>query len=237
MSRLAICLSGQPRNFEISYQSLLDFYFPNYECDVFIHTWKDTNYSSQFCNKVIENTDDLHGRYIKLFKPKKIMIEDQISFDKTGIKDLVWGCKLDSVLSMFYSIQLVNKLKSKYEREHDFIYDFVMRIRTDLKLIRPIKLEDIAPNHIALFNWTQQNTYNERGYSDVFAIGNSNLMDVYSNAFDKILHYLQTDTSWSFPDSKLRNEYLLKRHLDVNCINIQQFHHGDQTDPSFGITR
>lgn len=235
--RLAICLSGQPRSFDVAYQSLKEFYFPKHQCDVFIHTWKDTNYKSQFSDKVVEDSDDLHGNYIKLFKPKKIMIEDQIVFDATGIADPIWGCKLNSVLSMFYSIQLCNKLKCKFEREQNFRYDFVMRLRTDLRLIRPIILEDIVPNHIGLFNWTQANEYNERGFSDVFAVGPSELMNVYSDAFDKLHHYLYTDNTWSFTDSKLRNEYLLRRHLEVNQVQVQRFHHLDANDPSFGIAR
>jgi len=235
--KLAICLSGQPRLFDVAYESLKRFYFPKYECDVFIHTWKDSNYNSQFSNKVVSNSEDLHGNYIKLFKPKKVMIEDQIVFDKTGISDPIWGCKLNSVLSMFYSVQLSNKLKCKFERENDFKYDYVMRIRTDLSLHRPIIPEEILPKHIGLFNWTQDSEYNERGFSDVFSVGPSDLMDVYSNAFDSLHHYLYTDNTWNFHDSRLRNEYLLRRHLEVNQISVQRFHHLDAQDPSFGIVR
>lgn len=235
--RLAICLSGQPRNFNVIFDSLSQHYFPKCECDVFIHTWNDEKYVSQFSDKVVENTDDLHGKYIKLFKPKKIMIENQITFDDKGITDRIWGCKLNSVMSMFYSLQLANKLKQKYERENNFTYDLVMRTRTDLTVSRPIIPEEILPNHIGVFNWTQDNVYNQLGYSDVFALGPSNLMDVYSNAFDSILHYLYTDNDWGLPDSRLRNEYLLRRHLDINKVLVQRFYHQDANDPSFGIVR
>ena len=235
--RLAICLSGQPRAYQVAFDSLSQFYFPKYECDVFIHTWKDVNYLSQFSDKVIQNTDDLHGDYMKLFRPKKIMIEDQIVFDDKGITDPIWGCKLNSVLSMFYSVQLSNKLKQKFEREKGFKYDFVMRLRTDLRINRPILPEDIRPGHIGLFNWTQHSEYNEKGFSDVFAVGPSELMDVYANAFDSLHHYLYTDQEWNLGDSRLRNEYLLRRHLDINKIPVDRFYHLDAQDPSFGVVR
>jgi hypothetical protein len=235
--KIAICLSGQPRNFNVSFDSLKEFYFPKYDCDVFIHTWKDKQYNSQFSDKVVENKSNLHGDYINLFNPKKIMIEDQILFDPQGVKDPTWGCKLDSVMSMFYSIQICNSLRRRYEVENNFKYDFVLRIRTDVRLIRHIPVEEIVSNNIALFDWTQNGTYNERGYSDVFAIGNSDVMTVYSEAFNSIPHYLYGDSTWVFPDSKLRNEYLLRRHIDVNKIPVQRFLHLDQTNPSFGIVR
>ena len=224
--RLAILLSGQPRTLHVAYDSLKKFYFDKYECDVFVHTWFDKKFPLS-----------TYGKMIDLFKPKKILIEEQIIFDGKGIIDPMWGSVLQNLLSCYYSIFMANQLRNLYEEDKKFKYDFVMRIRTDIKIERPIELEKIEKDKLALYNWTQL-VYNDIGCSDVFAIGPPNIMDIYSNLYNKALYYLYEDPTWVIRDPKMRGEYILNHHLrTANKIPIQIFWHGDQTDPSFYLIR
>ncbi len=223
--KLAIIIPGQPRQLQVGYDSLKKWYLDKYDCHIFIHTWFDKKFPVLIYEKMIE-----------LFNPKKILIEEQIIFDDRGIKDPVWNTPLQNLMSMYYSMFMGNQLKSIYEEEKGFKYDFVMKMRSDLDIHRPIELEKIEKGKLALYNWTQL-VYNDIGSSDVFAIGPSNVMDIYSDLYSKVLYYLNEDPTWIIRDPKMRAEYILKHHIVSNKIETQIFWHGDQTDPSFHLIR
>jgi hypothetical protein len=43
--KIAVCISGQPRNYEQGYYELKKWFLDRYDCDVYFHTWKDTQSS------------------------------------------------------------------------------------------------------------------------------------------------------------------------------------------------
>jgi hypothetical protein len=224
--RVAILIPGQPRNIKVAYDSLKAHYLDKHECDFFIHTWFDKKFPLQVYNEMLS-----------LFVPKKILIEEQIIFDDKGIKDPLWNTPLQNLLSMYYSMYMANQLKCLYEEEKKFKYDFVMKMRSDLRIDRPIPLEEIEKGKLALYNWTQL-VYNDIGSSDVFAVGPSDIMDIYSDLYSKCLYYLYEDPTYVIRDPKMRAEYILNHHLKtVNKVPIQIFWHGDQSDPSFHLIR
>ena len=222
--KVAIIIPGQPRNIHVAYESLKEHYLDKYDCDFFIHTWFDGD-------KFPIHT---YQGMLSLFKPKKILIEEQIIFDKEGRKQEPWNTPLQNLLSMYYSMFMGNQLKSQYEEEKGFKYDFVIKMRSDLKIHHPIPLEEIQTNKLALYKWTQLH-YN--GSSDVFAIGPSKIMDIYSDLYNKVMYYLDSDPTWQINEPKMRAEYILLHHILSNKIDTQIFWHGDQTDPSFHLIR
>lgn len=222
--RVAIIIPGQPRNVEVAYNSLDEHYLKKYQCDIFIHTWLD----------YVKFPVEVYGNMIHLFEPKKFLAEKQIIFDSEGRKQEPWNTPLQNLLSMYYSMFAGNQLKSQYEEENGFKYDFVIKMRSDLKIHRSIPLEQIEPNKLALYNWTQ---LGYTGSSDVFAIGTSEIMDVYSDLYNKVMYYLYDDPTWQIKEPKMRAEYILHHHINTNNIPVQIFWHGDQTDPSFHLIR
>ena len=221
--KLAILIPGQPRNINVAYESLKQFYLDKYECDIFIHTWLDDKFYSQ-----------VYEDMLNLFKPVALKAEKQIQFADPSIKDPMWNTPLQNLLSMYYSMFQANSLLMHgFPKE----YDFVMKIRSDLKIVRPIELEKIEKDKLAIYNWTQL-SYNPIGLSDVFAIGTPKIMDVYSNLYFKVMEYLNNDPTWNINEPKMRAEYLLHHHIiTANKIEVQKFWHGDQTDPSFYLIR
>lgn len=230
--KLAIIISGQPRNLKIGYNSLKQFYLHKYDCDIFIHTWFDKIFSLS-----------VYEEMINLFKPKKILIEEQIIFDKKNIKDPQWNVSLQNLLSMYYSMYMGNKLRNMCEEYNEIKYDFIMRMRSDLQIYRPIELEKIEKDKLAVYKWTQLTPtpnfdYNTIGMSDVFALGNSEIMNKYFNLYENAMYYLYKDDSFIINGSKMRQEYILNHHIKtIHKIPIQIFWHGDQTDPSFNLIR
>lgn len=221
--KVAIIIPGQPRNIQVAYESLKEHYLNKHDCDIFIHTWFDTKFPLSVYNEMLT-----------LFKPKKILIEEQVIFDKEGRKQEPWNTPLQNLLSMYYSMYTGNQLKMMYEEEKGFKYDFVIKMRSDLQIHRPIPLEDIQTDKLALYRWTQ---LNYTGSSDVFAIGSSQIMDIYSDLYNKVMYYLDSDVTWNISEAKMRAEYILHHHINTNKIPVQIFWHGDQTDPSFHLIR
>ena len=153
----AISISGQQRFVKEGLRSLqknlVDF--KNY--DVFIHTWKDES----------SNENDL-----LLYKPKKILIEDSIVFDKE--------CHdTDTHKSMFYSISKSLDLLLNYNKQ----YDAIIRTRFDISLEDRL---DISQYPLERGIFSPDMIRPDRSgmvISDWFNFGNSKNMIVYRDMF------------------------------------------------------
>ena len=40
--KVAVCISGQPRNYKKGFLEIKKWFLDKYDCDVYIHTWYDT---------------------------------------------------------------------------------------------------------------------------------------------------------------------------------------------------
>ena len=221
--KIAICISGQARNFKQSYDSLKTYFLDKHDCDIYFHTWKTPNFESTnfgFGNTHYSLTDNDYNDLIQLYKPKDYIIEKPIVFDASGIKCPIWRQPLNNSLSMFYSIYKSTQL---IEGE----YDYVVRTRFDIDYSK-FNLE-LPQEGIILPEWNTDIRVKDRGYYDVFAIGKQQDMIIYSEVFSNVISYVTDDTDlfyslsggWPGQDSPLRNEYLLKWHLVKNSIKIK----------------
>jgi hypothetical protein len=72
--KIAVCISGQPRNYEKGYQELKKWFLDKYDCDIYIHTWKDSSpmeAGHKFAQKrEYEFTNEDYDRILELYKPK-----------------------------------------------------------------------------------------------------------------------------------------------------------------------
>jgi len=221
--RIAICISGQPRNFKQSYISLKKYFLDKYNCDVYFHTWKTFNFESTnfgFGNTQYSLTDGDYNNLIQLYNAEKYIIEKPIVFDASGYKCPIWRQPLNNTLSMFYSIYKSIQL---VEEE----YDYIIRTRFDIDYSK-FNLE-LPQEGIILPEWNTDIRVKNRGNYDVFAIGKQQDMTIYSETFCNIISYITNDEQfynflsgeWPGQDSPLRNEYLLKWHLTKNNIETK----------------
>jgi len=222
--KIAICVSGQPRNFRQSYKSLKKYLLDKYDCDVYFHTWKADTFESTnfgFGNHQYDlNRDDFFD-LISLFEPKKYSLETPITFDASDYRCPIWRQPLNNTLSMFYSNYRAFQL---VESE----YDYVVRTRFDIDYSK-LNLE-LPEDGLTVPEWNTDLRVQSRGYYDAFALGRQKDMEVYSQVFSNIISYIALDAEfleslsggWPEQDSPLRNEYLLKWHLIKNNIKVKQ---------------
>jgi hypothetical protein len=222
--RIAICISGQPRNFKQSYTSLKKYFLDKHDCDIYFHSWKTPSFESTNFgggNHQYQLNEEDYNELVELYQPKNYILEQPIVFDASGYQCPIWRQPLNNTLSMFYSIYKSFQL---IEGE----YNYVIRTRFDLDY----SLFNLEPpeNNINIPEWNTDPNVKHRGFYDVFAFGPQPLMKVYSEVFSNIISYITNDPhfleflqgGWPGQDSPLRNEYLLKWHLIKNNITINE---------------
>ena len=171
--KIAICLSGQLRNYKETFPYFRNFIINDLSPDIFIYTDK---YES-----------DLE----RLYKPKFFEFNSNIINSDLGYKNRHSSTNDISLLNQFYKITECNKLKCKYEDEKKFKYDLVIRCRFDSFFIRKFKKEELELNNneiLVPWGWDFK-CVSEYAETDIFAIGNSEAIDKYSSVFDNLHKY------------------------------------------------
>lgn len=173
--RIALCISGQIRSFDIIKESLKNNLIDNYDMDIFVHFWNryDDNIKvneGQF-NHICQNE---YGQFnetninelLNFLKPKSFKIEEPIEYAQ-------------NTESMFYSIEQSNNFKIEYEKRYNFEYDVVIRSRIDIY-------------HNSKFELFENNSINiiDRpggcgGLNDWLAFGNSKNMNMISSIYSE----------------------------------------------------
>ena len=196
--KVAICISGQIRD---GYQ----------ECLLLLNLFLIYPLNADiFCS--FEDCDDEKKNYInKELKPKKtIYVSDYIKNENNIISN--------GTLSMYNKIYLSNKLKIDYEIENNFKYDYVIRVRPDI-IIKEFLPKYVFENDTNILYFPRKYEVfgedNHRQYPDFIAIGNSKIMDIYSNIFLSLVEDLNNKCNVS--------EMLLFKYLDFNNIECVRF--------------
>jgi hypothetical protein len=240
--KVAICISGQPRNYEQGYYELKKWFLDKYDCDIYIHTWKDVKSPMSGGHKFTtvpeyHFSENDYSRILELYTPIKSFFQKPIPFDKTKIQGHL-GYNLHNVLSGSYSIYACNKLLQESGKH----YDLVIRTRFDLQFTDYISPECLFLKDITQLNLDGVNVFQYpiiNGYAtrisevdDLFAVGSMEIMDIYSNCFSYLLKYIYLDeehTAWLdtvvsdnpdelCPEGLLRY-HLLKENITINYID------------------
>ena len=142
--KVALCISGQPRNVYRGIQNINDNM--KFDFDVFVHAWWDTDSNKKTFKKILYNGvedeaselmgNDWFGKLYENFNVNKIIVEKQI---KLNVPEILERRKLQfthtfGVCSSLYSIHKCNQLKREFEKENNFKYDWVIRTRSDFGL-------------------------------------------------------------------------------------------------------
>ena len=164
--RIALCFNGlaggkNDKGHPVDWQLAADHFKENiinlqvHEVDVFFHTW----------------STEAELELVELYEPKKYMVQKQIDFDSLANK---FSKKVHSdvprhfhsIMSRWYSNDKVLRLKSDYEKEHGYKYDYVMTSRFDVEWLRPLDFSQFDRDSI----WcgrhekgTVFDTFNEKG--------------------------------------------------------------------------
>lgn len=152
--RIAIELYGLSRSYKEAFPS---FYFnllqTNLRCgyivDVFIHTWAESDTSNISWHNPhgeqrgqdlsLNDYEDILDKY----RPKIIIVDDPIKFDKEAIlSERLKGFSrsYSSLISCFYSRYAVNEARKQYEELHNLRYDWVLMTRFDIQFYNPFEI-------------------------------------------------------------------------------------------------
>ena len=236
--KIAVCISGQPRNYEQGYLELKKWFLDKYDCDVYIHTWKDTIMEAghkYVKERTYEFTEEDYNRILELYQPIDYHFQKPIPFDTTDIKGPTIGYRLNSTLSASYSIYAAYQLVKKSGID----YDLVIRTRFDLEFTDYISPECVFLKDLSLLDSSKISLFEypktEEGYptrlsevDDLFAVGSLEVSEIYSNYFSYVLYkiYMNPDYMDFLNENISENpdpiypESLLKYHLVSNGVEI-----------------
>jgi hypothetical protein len=203
MTKIALCISGQPRRALDTYPFIYNNIIKPNNADVFIHMHYDENNlymeKSHADNGICLIQKGIDKSLIELYKPKCYLIESPRNFQKPNLKipekrlenmkkmnhHKNWSDEQHSnhiikqLCSMYYSIYKANELKEVYANENGFVYDYVIRIRFDILPLTPILCTDLDPNYIYYLELGQSDEL----ISDWLNIGSNVIMNIFSSLY------------------------------------------------------
>jgi hypothetical protein len=178
--KIALCLSGGLRNFKDTAYSFKNHLLDKHQVDVFFFGLENKDGS-------IQNQKD----FIELYQPKKLQINT-----KDYYNNILCNYHLPTSYYGFYNVMKCNDLKKQYEQDNSFKYDIVIRSRTDFFWFRDLTTEELELSKdyvLTPSEWSFRSVH-DFCRSDVFAIGNSELIDEYSELFNYIDEYCKIFT-------------------------------------------
>lgn len=204
--KLAIQISGQARDFVSMYPNFKET-FKNFDYDVFISTWRNTD-NTRFAD---EGTPE---EFVNLYNARAYEIEDYKSVFEEKIKPLADKCfdnKAPEInpywyLSGLYQVSYVNTIRQNSGQK----YDYVVKLRTELRFEHPLQREHLTPDKLFI-----PAGHNSRGINDVVSWGEPWLMDAYCDLYKNIEMYV----NWG---CLFHPEYLLKFHLEQYGVQIER---------------
>lgn len=203
--KIALCFSGQPRFIKESCGDILQNVIQCYDVDVFAHFWFDENLQTQpykyggdgkwqhqrISKDAIDDFSKIYHPLKLVTEPSKSFVHSQLHFETSLHRYWRGGFNnplepnfkertINNVLSYFYSLNEVNRLKKLYEYENDFKYDVVIRCRTDALVKSRIQFENYNLNVI---NYSGMQNQPDGMIHDWFDFGNSEVMDAFMSVF------------------------------------------------------
>lgn len=143
--RIALLICGTTRNYKENYVTWKNHLLNLYNVDIFFHTYNINGYHLQNSYLLTNNDIDL---LLKTIQPKKYLIEDYNIKTDDFKNSIVSQCirrgsaKPESIKSQLYSIYMSNLLKTIYEKENNFKYDIVIKIRFDTVFYQDFNIND-----------------------------------------------------------------------------------------------
>ncbi len=220
MIKIAVVFSGQARYIEENFSQLKKNLIDALDADVFFHFWKNT--LGDTSGKENQGRYDFNWENAEaLYQPKKFVLEEHPDIAIFQIVDKYmdqvigemipkdfWGARNAAfrIFSQYCSVNRANLLKKEYENEQGFIYDYVVRVRSDFVFPRPLEFAYLPKEdgQIVILPAGQYPFLNDAQYpgpgikippmesiQDSFAIGNSRDMDLYADAFNTIPYIVE----------------------------------------------
>lgn len=230
--RIAVCFSGQLRFVNEYSKNILDNLINLYQTDVFAHLWWDEsmigkNFHHEFNDVYNERIED----FVKIYNPKKISVESQYTkFDECQYvcsskkQNFSRLSNLDILTAIFRMESQWYSVKQSYDLvEHPEQYDFIVRLRTDCHLTKPIIFDSLQKN--ILYIQSGKGAGADRKYCDWFALGSNDLMKEYMNTYSNYTKH--------FSGGFIHMHRFMELTLSDRNINVTDFEFGVPINHSF----
>lgn len=140
--KIAVCISGIPKNREVCSDSIRKFLIEPHGCDVFYSSWDFSGVTKEGLEKSY-TTKDLE---VEDFSKEHESIFNSWNFPHRMLEQHKTP---QNALAMWYKIAKTNSLRKQYEKKIGVKYDAILRIRPDIKLDSvPVFPEFIKPNEL-----------------------------------------------------------------------------------------
>lgn len=211
--RLAICLSGQPRNFRQGHH-YFNKSLGKYNPDYFFHHWFDPKDSGGYFN-IYSNGDtnnkasliekDTVKKMVEIFNPVDYIFEPQVDFGTDEFKNKKTKSPSWAVLSGWYSRKKSIELLENSGRE----YDIVVWSRTDFAILDGFDpLDEISNYDDYSIAYVDGNEWNTTHINTALIISSQENMIYFSSLYDEYEKYL--DNGIAFCDHRLTYAHLSK---------------------------
>ena len=216
--RVAVCLSGHMRTFLETAEALrfnfLDHIADDYDFFIYTTKRKDWRYGrgDDRLPPLLSRRewDFLHHVY----QPKKIVVDGK-DFDTPYAHSSDNGRNRSAMLDR---LKLANELRKEYESETGVVYDQVIRMRPDqLVMLEFDNLSKIKEDKLALLSYGRIHG----GYSDTFAMGPPDLIDVYSDIGENMDKYAHLGTAGDCKIELVLMEYLKDKKVETYWLPLQ----------------
>lgn len=232
--KVAVIISGHMRTYKKCAASQIKYLIKPLDADVFISTWNTLGFAARKIPKQYrsqegpfdaEDITKYYGEHVKNFN-----VEDHDSlaglFDRmeatnpsSGQPNSIYPVyqgqhsiqKIKRLISMWYKVFDANRLREEYEKEEEFQYETIIRIRPDLLfenscLINPIPGAIYFPA-VQTFS----------GWNDQFAIGKRDEMSTYCRLYERIDQYISQGVT------VVRSaENLVKEHFRCSGLRVER---------------
>lgn len=147
--KIAICISGEPREYINTYYSVKEWAVQN-KADLFLHSWDsiskpgrnfyEKNEEDSIKKTDIKFIDNIEEDIVKRYQPIKHQIENKNKLIEFLNTEHIYHIPADQQkfinsnygsISQWYSSQKANELKKQYEKQNGFVYDIQIKTRFD----------------------------------------------------------------------------------------------------------
>lgn len=239
--RVAVCISGQPRNIQEAFPHIKANLIDPYDADVFVHTYAPEGQHYSASGRTYEFTDNVEEYIRNTICPIKYMIEPVRYFKDAGINiDNIYNSygeghrakllanygteeKVKEILvhnfySMFYSIFQAHTLMKTWRLEHNVQYDCVVRVRFDFAPLERVQLDGCDMERIHYLDIHQPDGL----ISDWINFGGQSVMDVYASIwllYETIING-QERTGYYVCNESLIRDIMKRFNIEKTAFNM-----------------
>jgi hypothetical protein len=217
--RIAVCLTGNLRNFKHTFPNFKKFVLDTLNPDIFF-------YGCENISGVVDNMRD----FKKLYNPKKVVINSKEYYESISNK---YSGLLRSFSPQFHNIEQCFKILNEYEKDSGFIYDVIIRVRTDCFFFREIAGEELTAalegKCIMPIDWAFKSVH-PKSETDQFFLSNRENYIIYSSLFQNLEKYHGV---FNHPETIVGN-YLFDNNIEVEHCNrhyVFEYFNEDNIEP------